>query len=129
MSDIYMTGRATPEGRTRVKLLYVFDISPRIVDGASAEVVIYKSANLPVEFLGEATDQLSATDPVRAQIDAGDVGFVTTEYERSGGEIKAQFVTRAWKDFDVLVPYVIGRAREQATEAGAFDRLRAHVSR
>lgn len=127
--DIFMTGRPTPEGRTRVKLLYVFDLVPRIVDGASAEVVMFKSTSLPSEFVGDAADQLSPSDPLLAQIDAGDVGFVQTEFERTGGESNASFASRAWDDFDVLVPYVIDRTRDLAVEAGAFDRQRAHVSR
>ncbi len=128
MNRIFKVVRTTPEGRAKVKQLYVFDIAPRIVDSDTAEVLMFNSAGVPPEFVGGAADQIPAGSTLFAQIDAGDVGFIQTEYDQTGDETDPEFDARARKDHATLSAYVIGQKRDQATESGRFGRSRGSQS-
>ena len=122
--EITGVGETQQDGTVNVQMLYVFPISPRVVDGDGVDVVpVFDAAAIPGYF---------ATQLDQSQLDlisTGDAGWIVRRLNKGLGESDADFVDRAKMDYDGIVAYSIQVERDRAVEADTFDRRRFQVNR
>lgn len=120
--EIYYARAPQPNGRESVRVCYVFPVSPRVTDVAGA-VVKWNWQDIPALFRGVLTAAQQTA------MEAGDMGWLFTTFERTGGETLAGVTARLRADYDALSAYEIAQKRAAAAETGAFDPQRGVLDR
>lgn len=123
-NEIIGTGSLQANGRTEVRMVYVFPVVPRVVDSLGAQVVPAFDINrMPVDLRSKLT---------AAQVTAitnGDAGFHVTTIAKSAGETDAAFAARIRIDYDALSAYYLQQRRDEAIEAAEYDLRRFAINR
>lgn len=106
--------KSTDHGHGTIKhrVLYYYEVDPRITDARSAEVAPQRSAGLDAE----AANYL--TPAQRGAIDTGDAGFEILEREQTGGETNTAFRNRMQDDYTHRKPGWVQDRRDQYALAG-----------
>lgn len=123
-NEIIGTGSLQANGRTEVRMVYVFPVVPRVVDSLGAQVVPAFDINrMPVDLRSKLT---------AAQVTAitnGDAGFHVTTIAKSAGETDAAFAARIRIDYDALSAYYLQQRRDEAIEAAEYNLRRFAINR
>ena len=123
-NEIIGTGAVQTNGRTEVRMVYLFPIVPKVLDALGAAVVPAFDVNrIPTDL----RSQLSAGQVTA--INGGDGGFHVTSLTKSAGETDAAFAARAKLDYDAMTAYYLQQRRDEAIEAAGFDLRRFKISR
>lgn len=121
--EITGVGVNQDNGRVETRMLYVFAISPRVVNSNGTEITPYDTNSIPQYLESQLpSGQLAA-------IDAGDAGYLFTSLTKSAGETSQAFSARVKLDYDELVAFELQRRRDEAVEAGGSDRHRFQLDR
>ena len=118
MDKVQGVGTPRQDGSVETIQVWVFPVSPRVVDGDGADVVPFPLDRMP-DFL-----KSELTSTTLAAIVAGDAGWVRVSVEKSPGESDGDFQARMDAAFAVEVPWRISQARDKAVEEGDYNRFR-----
>ena len=101
-----------PHGGATFRILYLYDISPRIKDALNGDVIPQRSVNIP----GDVSGYVSAAD--KALIDAGDAGFEMMVQKQTASETILQFRDRVLGDLTARQTYWLAQERAKYSLAG-----------